>query len=139
MNTYSVGYTPSGYVDMPIGHKLFLAQFDAIKNIAAKESCVIVGRCADYALEDNPDLLSVFIHADMDVRIKRIMERKEIEKADIARDLIIKTDKQRASYYNSYANKKWGDAKTYNVCIDSSILGIDGTADLIVDIVRNKK
>lgn len=139
MNTYSVGYTPSGYVDMPIGHKLFLAQFDTIKTIAAKESCVIVGRCADYALEGNPDLLSVFIHADMDSRIKRIMERKGIEKIDVARDLIIKTDKQRASYYNSYANKKWGDAKTYNVCIDSNVLGIDGTADLIVDIVRNKK
>ncbi len=139
MNTYSVGYTPSGYVDMPIGHKLFLAQFDAIKTIATKESCVIVGRCADYALEGNPDLVSVFIHADMEARIKRIMERKGIEKAEVARDLINKTDKQRASYYNSYANKKWGDAKTYNLCIDSSLLGIDGTADLIVDIVRNKK
>lgn len=139
MNTYSVGYTPSGYVDMPIGHKLFLAQFEAIKTIASKESCVIVGRCADYALEGNPDLLSVFIHADIDTRIKRIMERKGIEKSEIAKDLINKTDKQRASYYNSYANKKWGDAKTYNVCIDSNVLGIDGTADLIVDIVRNKK
>ena len=139
MDTYSMGYAPSGYVDMPIGHKLFLAQFDTIKSIAEKESCVIVGRCADYALEDNPDLLSVFIHADLDIRIKRIMERKGIDKIDVAKDLINKTDKQRAAYYNSYASKKWGDAKTYNIAIDSSILGIEGTADLIVDIVRNKK
>ncbi len=139
MDTYTMGYAPSGYVDMPIGHKLFLAQFDTIKNIAKNESCVIVGRCADYALEENPDLLSVFIHSDIDTRVKRIMERHGIENASKAKDLINKTDKQRASYYNSYSNKKWGDAKTYHITIDSSVLGIDGTADLIVDIVRNKK
>ena len=139
MDTYAMGYAPSGYVDMPIGHKLFLAQFDTIKNIAARESCVIVGRCADYALEGNPDLFSVFIHGKMDDRIKRIMEKREIEKEDAARDLIQKTDKQRASYYNSYSNKKWGDSKTYNLSIDSGVLGVNGTADLIVDIVQKKK
>ena len=139
MDTYAMGYAPAGYVDMPIGHKLFLAQFDTIKNIAAKESCVIVGRCADYALEWNPDLLSIFIHGNIDDRIKRIMVKRNIAKEDEARDLIQKTDKQRASYYNSYSNKKWGDAKTYNLSIDSGVLGIDGTADLIVDIVHKRK
>lgn len=139
MDSYSMGYTPSGYVDMPIGHKIFLAQFDAIKNIAERESCVFVGRCADYALGDNPDLFSVFIHGTMEHRVKRIMERLNIEDEGSARDIITKTDKKRAAYYNSYSDKKWGDAKTYNLSIDSGILGIDGTADLIVDIVRNKK
>lgn len=139
MDTYAMGYAPSGYVDMPIGQKLFLAQFDTIKNIAARESCVIVGRCADYALEGNPDLLSIFIHGKMDDRIKRIMEKRNIAKADDARDLILKTDKQRASYYNSYSNKKWGDSKTYNLSIDSGLLGVNGTADLIIDIVQKKK
>ncbi len=139
MDTYAMGYAPTGYVDMPIGHKLFLAQFDTIKNVAANESCVIVGRCADYALEGNPDLLSVFIHGDMDTRIKRVMDKKNIANEDDAKDLIHKTDKQRASYYNSYSSKKWGDAKTYNLSIDSGVLGIDGTADLIVDIVRKRK
>lgn len=139
MDTYAMGYAPTGYVDMPIGHKLFLAQFDTIKNVAANESCVIVGRCADYALEGDPDLLSIFIHGNMDARIKRIMDKKNIEKEEDAKDLIQKTDKQRASYYNSYSNKKWGDAKTYNLSIDSGVLGIDGTADLIVDIVRKRK
>lgn len=139
MDTYSIGYAPSGYVDMPIGHKIFLAQFDTIKNIAARESCVIVGRCADYALENDPDLLSVFIHGTMENRVKRIMEKRNISKPDDAKDLIIKTDKKRAAYYNSYANKKWGDAKTYNISIDSGLLGIKGTADLIVDIALNKK
>lgn len=139
MDTYSMGYTPSGYVDMPIGHKIFLAQFDAIKNIAEKESCIFVGRCADYALEDNPDLLSIFIHGTMEHRIQRIMEKVGVKTEDEAKDLIIKTDKRRAAYYNSYSNKKWGEAKTYNLSIDSGLLGVEGTADLIVDIVRNKK
>ncbi len=138
MDTYAMGYAPSGHVDMPIGQKLFLAQFDTIKTIAERESCVIVGRCADYALEENPDLISLFIHGDMDTRIKRIMEKRNISKAEDAKDLIIKTDKQRASYYNSYASKKWGDAKTYNMSIDSGLLGTEGTADLIVDMVKRK-
>ena len=124
---------------MPIGHKIFLAQFDAIKNIASKESCVFVGRCADYVLANDKDLLSVFIHSNMDSKITRVMEKLDIKDANKAKDLIIKTDKQRASYYNSYSNMKWGDAKTYNLTIDSSLLGIEGTADLIVDIARNKK
>ena len=139
IDTYSMGYAPAGYIDMPIGHKIFLAQFDAIKNIANNESCVFVGRCADYALEGNPDLLSIFIHGTLDNRIKRISERTGIKNPNDVKDLILKTDKKRAAYYNSYSNKKWGDAKTYNLSIDSGILGIDGTVDLIVDITRNKK
>ena len=71
MDTYSLGYSNS-YVDMPINHKVFLAQFDAIKKLAEKEPCVIVGRCADYALEDNPNAVSVFIKADIKERIERV-------------------------------------------------------------------
>ena len=139
MDTYSMGYTPSGYVDMPIGHKLFLAQFDAIKSIAASESCVFVGRCADYALEENSDLLSVFVHGTIEHRTQRIKERLNLSNDNEVKEIINKTDKKRAAYYNSYSNKKWGEAKTYNLSIDSSVLGIDGTADLIVDIALNKK
>lgn len=139
MDSYSMGYAPTGYVDMPIGHKIFLAQFDAIKNIAQNESCVFVGRCADYALEGDPDLFSVFIHGTMENRIKRVMEKTGVNSETDAKDIINKTDKKRAAYYNSYSNKKWGEAKTYNLSIDSGVLGIEGTADLIVDIVRNKK
>ena len=76
MDTYSLGYSNS-YVDMPINHKVFLAQFDAIKKLAAKESCVIVGRCADYALEDDPFAVSVWIKASLDERIKRIKKLYE--------------------------------------------------------------
>lgn len=139
MDSYSMGYTPAGYIDMPIGNKIFLAQHDAIKHIAETESCVIVGRCADYILEDNPDLLSIFIHGDMENRVARIMERMNIDNKNQANDVILKTDKKRAAYYNGFANKKWGDAKTYDFSINSGLLGIDGTVDLIVDIVHNKR
>lgn len=72
MDTYSFGYSSAAFADMPINHKVFLAQFDAIKNLAQKESCVMVGRCADYALSDYEGAFSVFIHADLDKRIRRI-------------------------------------------------------------------
>ena len=93
MDTYSLGYSNS-YVDMPINHKVFLAQFDAIKKLAAKESCVIVGRCADYALEDDPFAVSVWIKASLDERIKRIKKLYELNDSKAA-DLIQKTDKKR--------------------------------------------
>ena len=97
MDTYSLGYTNS-YVDMPINHKVFLAQFDAIKKLAERESCVIVGRCADYALEEFDNVLSVFIHADMDARIRRIARIYDLTDAK-AKDLIKKTDKRRYCSY----------------------------------------
>ena len=108
MDTYSVsGYSAAPFLDMPLNHKVFLAQFETIKKIAEKESCVIVGRCADYALSDNPDCINIFIHADLDVRIKNVSRNLNITE-NKARDIINKTDKQRASYYNYYTSKKWG-------------------------------
>lgn len=134
MDTYSLGYS-SSYVDMPINHKVFLAQFESIKKLAAKESCVIVGRCADYALEDNPYAISVWIKSGKEDRIERIKQLYEISDSKAA-DLIQKTDKRRASYYNYYSNKKWGDAKSYDLCIDSGELGIDGSIDLILKYIE---
>ena len=79
MDTYSVsGYSAAPFLDMPLNHKVFLAQFETIKKIAEKESCVIVGRCADYALSDNPDCINIFIHADLDVRIKNVSRNLNI-------------------------------------------------------------
>ena len=139
MDTYSVGsYNSSPFLDMPLNHKVFLAQFETIKKIADRESCVIVGRCADYALEDNENLLSVFIHADLDARIRRIARIYDLTDAK-AKDLIKKTDKRRSSYYNYYSNKKWGAAESYNICLDSSLLGIDGTAKAIEQLVELKE
>lgn len=132
MDTYSVnGYSTASFLDMPLNHKVFLAQFETIKKIAERESCVIVGRCADYALADHPDCINTFIKADMSSRIKMISKRANITE-NKAKDMIQKQDKQRASYYNYYTSKKWGDSKSYDLCLDSSKLGIDGCVDMIL-------
>ena len=138
MDTYSMGYSGSTYNDMPINHKIFLAQFDAIKKIANEGPCILVGRCADYALEGYPNLLSVFIHADLDARIKRIAKKYDLTDAK-AKDLINKTDKKRASYYNYYTNKKWGEAASYELCLNSSELGVQGTAKAIEQYILLKE
>lgn len=132
MDTYSVsGYSAAPFLDMPLNHKVFLAQFETIKKIAEKESCVIVGRCADYALSDNPDCINVFMHADLDVRIKNVSRNLNITE-NKARDIINKTDKQRASYYNYYTSKKWGDSKSYNLSLDAGKLGTDNCVEMIL-------
>lgn len=132
MDTYSVsGYSAAPFLDMPLNHKVFLAQFETIKKIAEKESCVIVGRCADYALSDNPDCINVFIHADLDVRIKNVSRNLNTTE-NKARDIINKTDKQRASYYNYYTSKKWGDSKSYNLSLDAGKLGTDNCVEMIL-------
>ena len=132
MDTYSVsGYSAAPFLDMPLNHKVFLAQFETIKKIAEKESCVIVGRCADYALSDNPDCINIFIHSDLYVRIKNVSRNLNITE-NKARDIINKTDKQRASYYNYYTSKKWGDSKSYNLSLDAGKLGTDNCVEMIL-------
>ena len=127
MDTYSMGYNTSAYMDMPINHKIFLAQFDAIKNIAK-----------DYALADYPNVVSVFICADEEVKIQELMKRHNITR-DKAKDVMIKTDKQRSGYYNYYSSKRWGSSKSYNLCINSSVVGIDGAVEIIKEFAKKKQ
>lgn len=138
MDTYSLGYSSPSFIDMPINHKVFLAQFDTIKKLANEDNCVIVGRCADYALEENPNVIKIFIKAPIEKRIERIMRLYNLSESK-AKDTILKSDKGRASYYNYYSSKKWGDAKSYDLCIDSSVLGIDGTVQLIENYIKLKE
>lgn len=138
MDTYSLGYTSGSYSDMPINHKVFLAQFDAIKKIADEGPCILVGRCADYALEEYDNVLRLFIYADINARIRRIARIYDLTDAK-AKDMIIKTDKTRSSYYNYYSNKKWGAATSYDASICSSMLGIEGTAKHIEHLVHLKE
>ncbi len=142
MDTYSVsGYTSAPFLDMPLNHKVFLAQFEAIKNLAKKESCIIVGRCADYALAEHPNCINVFIHADLAFRIDHVMQTFGLSKEKAA-DMIHKTDKKRASYYNYYSSKKWGDSRSYHLTLDSSQLGLQGCSEMILsymDIQKKQK
>ena len=137
MDTYSLGYTTSSYTDMPINHKIFLAQFETIKKLAKEESCVIVGRCADYALADDPNTVSVFITGNDEDKLKSIKELYNVDDAK-AKDIMVKTDKKRSSYYNYYSSKKWGDSRSYDMCINSSVLGPDATADMIITFAKAK-
>ena len=132
MDTYTGGsYSTAPFLDMPLNHKVFLAQFETIKKIAEKESCVIVGRCADYALAENPNCINVFIHADKEFRTKRVAAELQVNESK-AKDAIQKKDKQRASYYNYYTSKKWGDSRSYHLTLDSSALGIDKCVEMIL-------
>ena len=135
MDPYSLGISANG-IDMPINHKVFLAAFDTIKKIANEGSCVMIGRCADYALSDYSNIVNFFLFAPMEDRIKRVTKRMDIT-PEKAKDFINKTDKQRASYYNYYSTKKWGATTSYNYCLDTSVLGIDGTVELIEHIVEH--
>ncbi len=135
MDTYSMGYSTSSFIDMPLNQRVFMAQYETIKKLAEKESCIIVGRCADYALKDMPECIKIFIKADMNAKINRI-KRIYNYTDDKARDIIVKTDKKRANYYNFYSNKKWADSRSYDLCVDSSELGIAGTVNLLKSYVE---
>lgn len=140
MDTYSGNYGAANSLmnNLPLNHKVFLAQFDAIKNLALRESCVIVGRCADYALSDYPNTTSIFISGKMEDRIAAIMERHQ-KTADEAKSIITKSDKKRANYYNFYSGKKWGDSRSYDLCINSSAIGYEGCVELVLDFVEKKR
>ncbi len=122
--------------DMSLSQKVFLAQFDAIKKIAENESCVIVGRCADYVLKDNENLVSIFICAPMDEKVKRVTEYYGVN-PDKAVSTITKKDKKRRGYYNYYTDLDWGKAANYDMCINSK-LGIDQCVNLIVQYVKER-
>ena len=121
---------------MPLNDKLFILQSEIIKEKAKDESCVIIGRCADYVLRDEEKVLKIFVYGDLDHRQARIAARHpELKSAQVI-DVINKTDKRRSSYYNFYTGNKWGKYDNYDMAINSSTLGIDGAAELIVSCAQ---
>jgi cytidylate kinase len=128
-------YTP--YADILSNEGLFKLQSDAIRKLAETESCVIVGRCADYILRDHSHCVSFFIHDTLENRIRRIVERQQVT-VDQAKELIVKTDKSRAAYYDYFTNKTWGMASSYNFSVDASVLGIDETIHFMQTFIERK-
>ena len=122
------------YVGMHEGFRLNMqvasAQFDTIRALADKGNAIFVGRCADYVLRSRKDLLSVFIMADEDFRIKTIMARKSLS-MDQAKKLIREVDKDRSSYYKYYTDQIWGESENYDMCINSGRIGVEGTVEVI--------
>lgn len=111
------------------------AQFEAMRNIADKGNCIFVGRCADYILRDHDDLVSVFILGNMDERLKCLERRQGLDEAE-ARKKIKEVDKDRSSFYRYYSDQTWGDAQNYDMCINSSKLGVEGTVQVILDYIK---
>ncbi len=124
--------------DVPINDKLFITQSQIIRDLAAEGPCIIIGRCSDYVLRTNPARFSVFIYAPIEARIRRVIERGAAKTEKEARDLISRTDKRRINYYNYYTGRKWGSPDNYNMMLDSSFLGIEGSARAIADVYREK-
>lgn len=137
MDSYMFSIPGTGLSDS-LEQQVYLATYDTLRRIAGEGSCVIIGRCADYALHDNPNAVRLFIHAPMEKRVQTVMQRDGLEE-DKTRTKIIKTDKRRASYYEYYSSQKWGAVDSYDFCLDSSVFGLDGTVNLIEDIVKRKE
>ncbi len=136
MGSNVLGTTMHFGYKMPLNDKLFILQSEAIKEYAKTGSCVIIGRCADYVLRDEENIFRVFVYGDLDHRQARILERHPEIKSTQVIDVINKTDKRRASYYNFYTGNKWGKYDNYDMAVNSSTLGIEGTAQIICACVK---
>lgn len=113
---------------------LFKVQSDIIRDLAEKESCIFIGRCADYILRDHPCSINLFFTADLEDRIAHMSREKGIT-AEQAEELIEKADSHRADYYNYYSGKTWGAAESYDLCINTSHLGFEGTAEMLINFI----
>ena len=116
---------------------LFQFQSDAIRKAAEEGSCVFVGRCADYVLRDMPNVVTVFVTASMRYRIDQLLAHRSVTPQQ-AKRIILQEEERRANYYNYYTGKKWGAAESYDLCIDSSILGLVETEKLIAEFIRKR-
>lgn len=124
--------------DLPLSDKVFLIQSDVIRDVASKGGCVIVGRCADYVLRENPNTVNVFIYADLNRRIDWAIRENDIP-VEKAKDMVAKIDRRRSSYYGYYTSRKWGHAENYDICINSGALGVDGTVDILRGFVERRE
>lgn len=134
MNAY--GNQELGFAHLSLDDRIYLAQSEVIRSIADEGPCVIVGRCADYVLKERPDVISIFIWAGMESRIKRAIELYNLSPVK-AEENILKIDKRRANYYNYHANDKWGKAENYHLALRSDSLSLDKCVECIRQYVEN--
>lgn len=139
--SFNMGVSPVAWYQGPSsisGDSIYGAQGDAIRRLAAEGPCVIVGRTADYLLRDFPCVINIFVHAPIENCVDRICSRTPSLTRQKARQLAEKTNKLRASYYNFYTDKRWGDTLSYDLTIDTSLLSTDDIADLVVDYAKRR-
>lgn len=120
----------AGVYGLPLSDKVFIVQSEIIKKVAAEGPCVIIGRCADFVLKDEKNIVDVFVHSDMEHRIKRAVTYYGIAE-EKAKEMITKTDKRRASYYNYYTGHRWGEANNYEISLNSDRIGIEKCVDIL--------
>ena len=138
--TYSA-YSAYDYIslyDTPVTDKVFLAQSAIIKELAQKGSCIIVGRCADYVLRDDPDLIKIFIRGEIEDRIKLAIEQYELSE-EKAVESIKKIDKSRNNYYKYYTSRQWGSISNFDIVINSSFTGVDGAVAILQTMLETRK
>lgn len=135
LNSFSYGNSCNCADSVLSGNSLFCMQSKVIRNIAAEGDCIFVGRCADYILRDREDVLSIFVTADLDDRVKRVAEYEGISEQS-AKDVIEKADKTRAAYYNFYTEKRWGRGSSYDICLNSSKISLEQCMDIITQILN---
>ena len=128
---YQSGFFSSQY--LPLSETIFISQAQVVRDIAARERAVIVGRCADYILSGRKNTVNIFIHAPIEDRVRRIMALYQLSEAD-AMKAIATSDKERGNHYFRYTDRKWGKAQNYDLSVNSSLLGIDGTVEMLADI-----
>lgn len=121
-------------LELPLNDKIFLIQSDIIKEVAAQGPCVIVGRCADYVLRDTQNVVNFFLYGDLEARTAFAVKERDLPSAKAA-EAVAKYDKRRASYYHYYTGKKWGEAKNYHLCMDTTHLTPEKTAEVILQYV----
>lgn len=130
MGLNSYGNQDFGFTNLSLEDKIYLAQSEVIHKMAEEGPCVIVGRCADYILRNNKNVVNVFIWATLESRVRRAVESYQLPEHKAA-EQILKIDKRRANYYNYHANEKWGRAENYHLSIQSDYVGIDGAVECI--------
>lgn len=135
LGLYSFGSSFSPMDELPINDKLYLLQHKIIKQVADESPCVIVGRCADYVLRNRKDVVNIFICADLDYRVNRAVNEKGVKESK-AGQVVLKTDKSRANYYNFYSGNKWGVTENYDLCINRTKLSLEQTVDIIESYLR---
>jgi cytidylate kinase len=137
MDSYMFSLPGTGATDS-LEQQVYLATYDAVRHLADQGSCVIIGRCADYALADYPNVLRLFIDAPLEKRIQTVAQREKLT-PEKAKALIVKTDKRRAAYYEYYSSQQWGDVDSYDFCLDSGVFGLDGTVEIIEQLIARKE
>ena len=130
---YSSGFFSSQY--LPLSESIFISEAQVIRDIAAKESAVIVGRCADYILAGRDNTINVFVYAPRETRVNRIMARRNLSEAE-ALKAITTSDKERGNHYFRYTDQKWGKAQNYDICINSALMGIEKTAEMLTAMAK---